>query len=165
MVRQVAGDEERERPHGDVIAVCDAAPCPPARRHVPEQRNRRQSYTTKLLDVRRPGCAIGLGSHSSNFLIETVERALKSAREPERAKGKRSLGVGYVIQHLANAPFSRCIAIERLLFGDRREEVHVLRKLVLDDRDGIVACYVVDVREGIGGCFVVARASNHPAIL
>src|SRR5215218_5939697 len=93
-------------------------------------------------------------------LIETWQRRVEAAREPERPGAKEPLCVVQVPKHFTNAPLARRVAFERLLLRDLPQlGEHVDRLGAQRIQD--VALDQIDVREVVRRGFRAVWYSDH----
>ena len=161
MMLRVSRAQKRQRSHRDHIPARHPTPRPRHLRHVAEQRDGRQPHLPELVHVSRPSHAIRFRTRRGNVLVETLKRRRKAPAKPERAKGKRPLRVGYMIQRLPHAPLPRLIAMRRTLLRDPRAQFHRLAQLLHQRPHGVVGRNPVDVPPEIFRRFRFLRPSAH----
>ena len=147
VVGGVTGDEEGEGADAEVLFVGDAGAEPSLFGHVLEERERREADALELFDVGLPWDGIGAGGGGGGVGVVALERRGEAAGEPEGAEGEGALGVGDVVEDLADAPLVSGVAVEGGLFGDGGEEAHGVFELVGEDFADVGPFDLVDVLE------------------
>lgn len=147
MVRNVAGDDVSQRPHGNGIITRDSRPIPRLIRQTLEERDRGEADVFELLDEVSPRSVVCLSGLDGDVLVETRQRVGKPTRKPDRPARKDALAIVNVVQHLANSPLSGRVRMETLLLADPAQKLEHLVHLVLECGDDVVAGDKVDVRE------------------
>ena len=165
VVRQVAGDDVGQRPHGKRIVAGDPLPRPCLGGNILEERNGGKPRAPELLHVGGPGSLVRLRGGYRNVLVEAGEGSFKTARKPQGTMGEEPLGVGDVAQRLPDAPLFGRVTMERFPFGNPAQESQRLVQLALENGENVVAGYLVDVREVVRGGLGGLRASDHHGIL
>src|SRR6185437_3559549 len=139
MVREVAGDHEGQRAHGEGVAAGYALAHPGVGGDVAKKRNAGETHSAEFLDMRSPGNAVGAGASYGYILVETRQRRIESPRKPHCAKRKQTFRVAHMTERLADAPLFLRVAVQGLLLGNSREEFQRFVHLVFDLHDGIFA--------------------------
>ncbi len=153
MVRGVSGNDVGQGTNRESVAAGDAGSHPGIGGQIGVERNRCESHAPELLDVGGPGDAVRFCPSCGNVLIEALQGRLESAGEPEGAKRHGTLGVGNVVQQLANAPFLWSIAMHRPLFRYGRKQREGVVKLADECGLRVVSLYLVDVRKEVRSGF------------
>ena len=141
MMRDVPSDDESESAHGEGFAVRETMTRPCAGRQILEEASRRETDEAKLLDVIEPRNSISLGTFRADVLVVAGKRRFESSRKPEGAKGEGAFGVGDVIEHLANSPFIRGVAVKGRLFCYARKKFDGIRQLLLHGSERVITGY------------------------
>lgn len=116
MVRDVTGNDERQRTNSEGIFAGYPRTLPRLGRAILEEGNGGEAYALELFDMRGPGNRVCFGAGSRNCLVVTRQGSLKTARESESTERKRAFSVGEVVQHLSNAPFVCAVPVQRAAF-------------------------------------------------
>ncbi len=161
VVRQVSGDDIRKGADCEAIVAGNAAARPCLGWHISEKRDGGEADAAELLDVGGPGDCVRLRAGCRDVLVVAGQGTLKAVRKPEGAESDGALGVGDMVQQLADAPLFRRVAIKRFFFRDACEKCWRLFQLTLDCGNGIVAGHLVDVGEIVGRGFGRLWTSDH----
>ena len=122
VVRDVAGNDVGQGADTHGVAAGDAGAAPGFLGQVAEERQGGGADGAEIRDVAGPGKLIGGCVRDGDILIETRQRRVEPAREPQGSVEEYALGIADVVQELANGPFIGRVAVERLLLGDSRED-------------------------------------------
>ena len=153
MVRDVSGNDVSQRTNGERVITRNARPRPRFVRKALEKRDSRQPDASEFLNQIRPRRIVCIRRLDSQILVKTGQRVLIFARKPKRAIEKYTLSVVYVVQDLANRPFSRLVRVEALFLRNTLEKLNYFVHLALKRGHDLVARYKVDIFEIVGCSF------------
>ena len=74
MVYQMAGDDVGQSAYSDVVVAREATAFPSVGQHILEERDGRETYSSKLVHVCRPRDAICIRTCGGDSLIEAGQR-------------------------------------------------------------------------------------------
>src|ERR1700677_3197851 len=100
-----------------------------------------------------------------DILVETRQRLAETTSKPHSAKSKYSLSIVHVADYLPNAPFVRCVTIQRFFLRHAGEEPAGIVHLRFDSLKNVVAGYQVNIGEIVRRCFRPLRETHGGRIL
>ena len=150
----VTGNDEGKRAHTDRLAARSTAPPPRVGVEGTEQGQRRGARGAQLAHQIGEGPRIELRDGDVGILVESGERRLVSARDPQGAIGHDALDVGEMPDHFLDAPFAARVAVHRGVVGKAVEHGCRLLDLRGAHRDGIELRDPLDVADEVRRDFI-----------
>src|ERR1041385_415152 len=111
-MRRVSRNDPRDRPNAESLVARRAGPRPCRIRQTPEEVHGGRAQRLEFGEMGGPAGPLGIGRFRGHHLIEARQWGLKAARKPEGAESEESLAVIEMVEHLADAPFVRRVAVE-----------------------------------------------------
>src|SRR6266550_1965329 len=150
----VTGNDEGKRAHTDRLAARSTAPTPRVGVEGTEQGQRRGARGAQLAHQIGEGPRIELRDGDVGILVESGERRLVSARDPQGAISHDALDVGEMPDHFLDAPFAARVAVHRGVVGKAVEDGCRLLDLRGAHRDGIELRDPLDVADEVRRDFI-----------